>query len=317
LLAGAAGLCLARPAAAQQLRLPRLACLSAASMADPVAFVHLRRYLGALGWHDGQNLVLEEHHGNGDAAAVPRMAAAIVAGRPDAIVVTGVTETRAVTALTAATPVVFLQVVDPVMLGVVASLARPGGNVTGVAASGQLLWGKRMEILRELLPPERRRLAVLANAGNPSHARNLEDVARQAPAHGFAPEVLPISQPEDLSRVLAAASSYDAMLVPHDFVLFPRRRQVAGFAAAAGLPAIYENRFSPMVGGMASYGADLRDNYRQGAIYVDRILRGARPADLPVVQPERVELVLNARAIAALGLAATPLLLARADEVIE
>jgi putative ABC transport system substrate-binding protein len=120
-----------------------------------------------------------------------------------------------------------------------------------------------------------------------------------------------------MPAVLAEAAQDHAMLVPHDFILFPARRRVVAFAAEARLPAVYENRFSPEVGGMASYGADLRENYRQGAQYVDRLLRGARVEDLPVVQPNRVELVINLAAVTALGLSAPPILLARADEVIE
>ncbi|MCC7284110.1 MAG: ABC transporter substrate-binding protein [Acetobacteraceae bacterium] len=283
---------------------------------DPVAFVHLRRYLAALGWRDGETVLLDEHHAQGDAGAVPRLADAIASSVPAVVVVTGITEARAVMAATAV-PVVFLQVVDPVRLGVVASFARPGGNVTGVAASGEMLWGKRIEILRELLPARRTRLAVLSNSANPSHGRNLADIAMHAPRYGFVPDTFPIGRLDGLDTVLASAAGHDAMLVPHDFVLFPNRRGVVAFAAAAQLPAIYENRFSPMVGGMASYGADLRDNYRQGAIYVDRILRGAHPSDLPVVQPTRVELVANVAAVTALGLSIPVSLLARADEVFE
>lgn len=298
-------------------RLPRLGLISAASADDPVAFVHLRRYLAALGWRADETVQIEERHGNGEGGAAPRLAAEILATQPDVIVVTGATEARAAAQATSRIPILFLQVVDPVALGLVASLARPRGNVTGAAASSQLLWGKRLEMLAELLPPERRRLAVLTNPTNPAHARNLTDIVEQAPRLGFSARVLPLARPSDMLALLAEAAREHAMLVPHDFILFPARRRVVAFAAEARLPAIYENRFSPEIGGMASYGADLRENFRQGAVYVDRLLRGARVDDLPVVQPNRVELVINLPAIAALGLTAPPLLLARADEVIE
>jgi putative ABC transport system substrate-binding protein len=176
---------------------------------------------------------------------------------------------------------------------------------------------ERLEVLAELLPADRRRLAVLNNPSNPAHARNLTDIAEQAPRLGFTPRVLNLTTPAAMPAVLAEAAQDHAMLVPHDFILFPARRRVVTFAAEARLPAVYENRFSPEVGGMASYGADLRENYRQGAQYVDRLLRGARVEDLPVVQPNRVELVINLAAVTALGLSAPPMLLARADEVIE
>jgi putative ABC transport system substrate-binding protein len=240
-----------------------------------------------------------------------------MATQPDVIVVTGSTEARAAQQATRRIPIVFLQVVDPVALGLVASLARPGGNVTGAAASGQMLWGKRLELLAMLLPEDRRRLAVLTNPTNFAHTRNLADIAEQAPAYGFLPRVLELSRREAMDAVLGEAAREHAVLVPHDFILFPARRQVAAFAAAARLPAVYENRFSPEIGGMASYGADLRENFRQGAQYVDRLLRGARVEDLPVVQPNRVELVINLASVTALGLSAPPMLLARADEVIE
>ena len=298
-------------------RLPRLGMISAASADDPVAFVYLRRYLATLGWRHGETLHIEARNGNGEPGVSPRLAAEILATQPDVIVVTGSTEARAVQQATRRIPIVFLQVVDPVALGLVASLARPGGNVTGAAASGQMLWGKRLEVLAELLPADRRRLAVLNNPSNPAHARNLTDIAEQAPRLGFTPRVLNLTTPAAMPAVLAEAAQDHAMLVPHDFILFPARRRVVAFAAEARLPAVYENRFSPEVGGMASYGADLRENYRQGAQYVDRLLRGARVEDLPVVQPNRVELVINLAAVTALGLSAPPRLLARADEVIE
>jgi putative ABC transport system substrate-binding protein len=319
LIGAAAGLAAPCPALAQPrpARLPRLGMISAAFASEPVAFTHVRRELAALGWRHGETIQIEERHGNGEPGAEPRLAAEIMATQPDVIVVTGTTETRAAQQATRRIPIVFLQVVDPVALGLVASLARPGGNVTGAAASGQMLWGKRLEILAELLPPERRRVAVLNNPANPAHARNLVDIAEQAPRLGFTPRVLNLATPAAMAEVLAEAAQENAMLVPHDVILFPARRRVVAFAAQARLPAVYENRFSTEIGGMASYGADLRDNFRQGAIYVDRLLRGAQPGDLPVVQPNRVELVINVAALTALGLNAPPLLLARADEVIE
>lgn len=308
---------LPRPARAQPRR-PRIGMLSAAQASDPVAFVHVRRYLDALGWRHGETCEIAERHGSGNFAAVPALAAELVAWQPDILVVTGTTEVRAARVAAAGRlPIVFLQVADPVGTGLVASLARPGGELTGAATTAQLLWGKRLEMLRELLPAGRREVALIENRGNPTQSRNRPDVLAQAARLGLGVRVVPLSDNAGMAAALAEAARADAVLVPHDWVLFPRRREVVAWAAAARLPAVYENRFSPMIGGMASYGADLRENYRVGASYVDRILRGARPADLPVVLPTRFELVLNLAAIAELGLTVPPTLLARADEVIE
>ncbi len=305
-------------ARAQAPRRARIGFLSASSTEDPAAPVFLRRYLAALGWREGDTLTIEDRYSMGDTTATPRLAAELVALRPEVIVVTGGSETRAVTALTRDIPVVFLQVVDPVGLGFVQTLARPGGNLTGAAAAGQLLFGKRIELLRELLAPTPvRRVAMLANPGNPITARGAGEFTRQAAQLGVEPHTIPVSRRADIAGAVAAAAGVDAVLVQHDFVLFPARREVAVLLNAARRPAIFENRFSPLVGGLCSYGADLRDNFRQGAIYVDRILRGAKPTDLPVVLPSRVEFVVNVTTAAALGLTVAPGLLARVDEVIE
>ncbi len=305
------------PAGAQARR-PRIGMLSAAQASDPVAFVHLRRYLAALGWRNGETCEIAERHGNGNFASVPALAAELVAWQPDVLVVTGGTEVRAAQAAAGGrVPIVFLQVVDPVGSRLVTSLARPGGMLTGAATTAQLLWGKRLELLHDLLPAGRREVALFENRGNPVHMRNRQEVAAQAARLGFGVRAVPFTGNEGMAGALEEAARADAVLVPHDWVLFPRRREVVAWAAAARLPAVYENRFSPMIGGMASYGADLRENYRIGAGYVDRILRGTPPADLPVVLPTRLELVLNLGAIAELGLIVPPTLLARADEVIE
>jgi putative tryptophan/tyrosine transport system substrate-binding protein len=305
-------------ALAQGVRRPRIGMLSAAQASDPVAFIHVRRYLAALGWRDGATCDILERHGRGVLAAVPALAADLVEWQADILLVTGYTEVGAARAAASGRiPIVFLQVADPVGTGLVASLARPGGTITGAATTAQLLWGKRIEMLDELLPPTRRDLALLHNPGNPTQARNLPDVEAHAARIGFRSRVVVFRGNDTMPAALEDAARSDAMLVPHDWVLFPRRREVVAFAAAARVPAVYENRFSPMIGGMASYGADLRENYRIGATYVDRILRGALPADLPVVLPTRMELVLNLAAIADLGLTVAPTLLARADEVIE
>lgn len=312
------GLLLAPGIARAQARRPRIGMLSAAQASDPVAFVHLRRYLQALGWRDGVSCDIAERYGSGSFATLPALAQELIAWQPDILVVTGTTEVRAVLEASGGRlPIIFLQVADPVGTGLVASLARPGGNITGAATTAQLLWGKRLDVLDEVLPAGPREVALLENPTNPTQRRNRPDVEAHAARLGFVLRVVPIASNEGMGAALAVAGRAQAVLVPHDWVLFPRRREVVAWAAAARIPAVYENRFSPMIGGMASYGADLRENYRVGATYVDRILRGAQPADLPVVLPTRLELVLNLGAMADLGLTVPPTLLARADEVLE
>lgn len=314
----AAPLAAPAPALAQAPRRPRIGMLSAAQERDNIAFNSVARYLVALGWRDGLNCDMALKSSNGDIAALSALAAELMAWQPDLIVVTGLTEVRAAQVASAGRiPIVFLQVPDPVGSRIVASLARPGGNITGAASTAELLWGKRLEVLRELLPTGQREVALFENPGNPTQIRSRPDVLAQAERLGFVIRVVPVLDNAGMTAALAAAGGTEAALVPHDWVLFPRRREVVEWAAAMRIPAVYENRFSPMVGGMASYGADLRENFRLGASYVDRILRGARPADLPVVLPTRFELVLNLTAIGDLGLSVPPTLLARADEVFE
>jgi len=273
-----AALALPAIARAQAPRRARIGFLSASTREDPAAPVYLRRFLAALGWREGETLIIEDRYSLGDATATPRLAAKLVALRPDVIVTTGGSETRAMAAATRDIPVVFLQVVDPVGSGLVDSLARPGGNLTGAAAGGELLFGKRIELLRELLAPAPLpRVALLANPNNPITARGTPVFEQQAAQLGAAPRTIMVSRREDIAPAIAAAAEVEAVLVQHDFVMFPARREVAALLAAARKPAIFENRFSPMAGGLCSYGPDLRDNFRQGALYVDRILRGAGP----------------------------------------
>jgi putative ABC transport system substrate-binding protein len=303
---------------AQAPRLRRIGFLSSATKTGAVAYPTFVRFLAALGWREGDTIQIDDRHAGGDTNLTSRLAAEIVAGQPELIVVTGVTEARAAAAATSDIPIVFMQVPDPVGLGIVSSLARPGGNITGVASVGQFLGGKRIEILVELLGQRLRRLGFLANPANPvATSRGFEDIKNSAGRHGLEASLIEVSRVEDLEPAFEKAARQDAILVQHDFVLFPLRPRVVELAAAARVPAVYENRFSPVIGGLASYGVDLRENFRQGAIYADQVLRGARPTDLPVLQSSRVELVVNIAAAVGLGLAIPSSLLARADEIVE
>ena len=281
------------------------------------SFDILKTALHELGWRDGETLEIEQRWAAGDFASLPRLAGALVALGPDILVATGATETRSLQSITQSIPIVFLIVADPLSSGIVESIARPNKNVTGFTQAPQFLWGKRLELLKELLGRQPRRLAWLANSGNTGSVDNWMDAQKAAAAIGADVVQIAVSKPDELATAFETLNNPDALLVPYDFLFSTLRRRIAELAAAKQLPAVYENRSHVLAGGLMSYGGDLRENYRQAAGYVDRILKGARPADLPVVSPSRFELVLNKNAAKALGIEIPPTLLAQADEVIE
>ena len=278
----------------------------------------LRAALREYGWRAGENLLIEERFAEGDSARLPRLARELVAQRPDVLACTGTTETRALQAATGTIPVVFLQVaVDPVAAGFVQSIVRPGQNITGFTQAPQFLWSKRIALLTDVLGRAPRRLAWLGNPGNTTTAMSWAD-ARSAAAQSKSDVIrVDAGGPADFERAFEVVKGRDALLVAFDFLFAVERRRIAELAARHRLPAIYENRMQVLGGGLMSYGADLRENYRQGAGYVHRILNGAGAGDLPVVQPSRFEFVLNMKVARALGLNITPALLARTDEVVD
>ena len=215
-------------------------------------------------------------------------------------------------------PIVFLVGDDPVRLGLVASLARPGGNMTGVNFVTGELGAKRLELLRELVPAATR-VAVLVNPTNPASETTLRDVVPASRAMGLQIQVLNAGTSGEISAGFATLvrDRPDALFVGGDALFTGRRVQLTTLAARHAIPAIYSTREFAEVGGLMSYGSSLTDGYRQVGVYTGRILKGAKPADLPVVQASKFELVINAETARALGLEVPPMLLARADEVIE
>jgi putative ABC transport system substrate-binding protein len=277
----------------------------------------LKASLRDLGWRAGETIEFEERWADGDFSRLPRLASELVMLSPDVIVATGSSETSSLHAATRDIPVVFIQVADPVSLGVVASIARPGGNITGLAQGPQILWSKRLGLLTELLGRLPHRLAWLGNPRNAGSEANWTDAKDATAQAGVDLARIDVSRADELDKAFMAVKDSDALLVQWDFLFAVLRNRIAELAAQTRVPAIYENRTQVLAGGLMSYGGDLRENYRQGAVYVDRILKGARPADLPVIQASRFELVLNKGAAKALGLAIPDSLIARADEVIE
>jgi putative ABC transport system substrate-binding protein len=271
-----------------------------------------------LGYIEGQNIVIEYRWADWASDRLAAFAADLVQLKADLIVSTGGSAPAvAVKQATAAIPIVFVAG-DPVGYGLVSSLSRPGGNVTGVNILTAELNAKRLDLLKEALPGASR-VGILANPEPPAYRvarRNLEGAARSL---GMRLYIRDVEAPDDLDRAFAdmRKERVDALLVMNDPLLFAQRGRIAGLATKSYLPGIYEWREFSEVGGLMSYGADLAELYRRAASYVDKILKGAKPADLPIEQPTKFELVVNLKTAKALGLTVPQSILIRADEVIQ
>jgi putative ABC transport system substrate-binding protein len=231
-----------------------------------------------------------------------------------AIAAAAVAATRAMPA----TPIVSATLIDPIRLGLVASHNRPGGKVTGILFTLEGLIGKQLELARELRPGASR-IGMLVNMRNPGNEAQVRDAEASAPALGVTLAVIEVRTPDDIASAFERASRArsEFMLVLSDLIFATERRRIAELAIAAGLPTMYGLREFAEAGGFVSYGIHLRENWRRAAYFVDRILKGTNPADLPVEVPTRYELIINLKTAKALGLDVPPILLTRADEVIE
>jgi putative tryptophan/tyrosine transport system substrate-binding protein len=318
LLGGAAA---AWPLAARaQQGMPVIGYLGAASPHTGVQIVAaLRQSLAEAGYVEGRNVVIEPHWAEGQYDRLPAMAAEMVRRQVSVIVATGGTAAAlAAKAATTTIPLVFSVTDDPVALGLVASLARPGGNATGVTFLLAELGAKQLGLLRELVPTATR-IGLLVNPNNSTSKVQTSDVVAAASAVGATIDVVRAGDSREIETAFVALvrNSADALLVGTDPFLFSRRVQLATLAARHAIPAIYPVRENAEVGGLMSYGTSLTEVYRQVGAYTVRILKGAKPADLPVVRSTKFELVINLPTARALGLGVPPMLLARADEVIE
>jgi len=278
-----------------------------------------RRGLKEAGFAEGENLTVEYRWAYNQIHQLPELAADLVRRQVTLIAATGVAATSAAKAASATIPIVFSTGADPVKLGLVASLNRPGGNVTGISFSNSELVAKRLGLLRELVPAAARVAVLVSPANAPITETTLRDVQSAARALGLQIRVLNA----DTSREIDAAfSSFererpDALFVGPGPFFVERRIQLALFASRHAVPATYSTRDFVEAGGLMSYGGSLTDAYHQVGVYVGRILKGTKPADLPVVQASKFEFVINLLAARALGLEVPPTLLALADEVIE
>jgi putative ABC transport system substrate-binding protein len=287
---------------------------SPAGMSHLVAAFVLR--LRELGWIEGRNIAIEHRWWEGRSERATEVAAELVRLKVDIIVAGGTTSVVAAKEATSLIPIVFVAG-DPVGTGLVASLARPGGNVTGVSNQSTDIAAKRLELLREVVPGLHR-LAILANIASPASVLEMREVQDAARALGLEVTILEVRKAEDISRDFKAIKgSADALLVTADPLINTNRIRINTLAIGARLPTMYNFRDSVEMAGLMSYGPNLPDLFRRVADYVDKILRGTKPSDLPVEQPTKFDFVINLITAQALGLEVPATLLARADEVIE
>jgi putative tryptophan/tyrosine transport system substrate-binding protein len=319
LLGGAAA---ARPLAAraQQPAVPVIGFLHPTSSdAFPDRLRGFRQGLKETGFVEGENVMITYRFAENQIDRLPAMTGELVASRVAVIVAANSPPALAAKAATTTIPIVFISPEDPVRLGLVASLAKPGGNLSGINLLSGELAAKRLDLLRELVPGAAR-VAVLVNPANPSTTETtLRDVEAAARTMGLQIQVLKAGTSHEIDAAFAtlARERSDAMFVGNDPFFTSRRVQLAILAAHQSTPSTYGTREFAEVGGLMSYGANIPDGWRQAGAYVGRILKGAKPAELPVVQSTKFELVIHAQTAKTLGLTVPPSLLAVADEVIE
>jgi putative ABC transport system substrate-binding protein len=306
-------------ARAQQPAMPVIGYLSALSRAAVLGHTAMfHRGLGEAGFAEGRNVSIEYRFADGHYDRLPAMATELVGRQVNLIVAQSPPAALAAKAATTAIPIVFAVGLDPVVAGLVASFNRPGGNATGVALIPGPLVQKRLELIRELVP-KAANVVLLVNPGSPEAAVEVRDIQAGAPASRLQVRVLNATTAGELDAAFAALSERrpDALLIGGDPFFVDRRQDIVARIARLALPTIYPFRQFPEAGGLISYGVNLVNNYRQVGIYTGRILQGAKPADLPVMQPTVLELIINLKTAKELGVDIPPILHARSDEVIE
>jgi putative ABC transport system substrate-binding protein len=296
-----------------------LSPLAAMSPGQTALLDALRDELRTLGYAEGRNLFLERKYAESRLERLPELAGELVRAPVDLIVTVGSQASRAAKGATSSVPIVMVGVADPVEIGLVTSLARPGGNVTGLAFNtGQQIYAKHLELLREIVPGLAL-VAVVIDPRSPVYGTNRRELGAAASSLGLKLLIHEVREPVDVERAFAEMPGQRAgavFVVPNPFV-YGQRRQILDLAARQRLPGAYGFREFADDGGLVYYGTDLPAMWRRAAVFVDKILKGTRPAALPVEQPTKFELVLNLRTARSLGLALPPGLLSRADHVIE
>jgi putative ABC transport system substrate-binding protein len=319
----AAGALLAAPLAAeaqQPAKLPRIGYLMFNSaVTGRHVLIAFRQTMRELGWIDGQNIVIETRFADGEVNRLPALAGELLLLNVDLIVAGSSAVTRASKSATTTVPIVMLASADAVGEGFVASLAHPGGNITGMTfLAGPEIAGKQLELLREIAPADSR-VAVLMNPRNGSHAAFAAELKTAARKLGAQMQPVRAASPNQLEDAFAAMAKERAaaLLVLTDAMFFGQRQRIADLARSGAVPTMYSQREFVDVGGLISYGPSLIDMTRRAAKHVDKILRGAKPNDVPIEQPTKFELEINMKTAKALGLTIPQSLLSRADEVIQ
>ena len=305
--------------AQQPKKVPRIGYLLVQSRSTASPRIEpFREGLRELGYVEGKNIVIEWRGADGRDDRLPALVAELLRLKVDIIVTTGRIPTRAAKEASSTIPIVMTQDSDPVANGFVASLARPGGNITGLSTLAPELSGKRLELLKEIIP-KLSHVAVFGTSTTPGNAQILREVELAAGAFGVKLQYLDVLSPKDIETAFRAASkgrAEAALIMLAGGVALPHRAEIVDLAEKSRLPAIHLSSMYVDAGGLMSYGANLADLDRRAATYVDKILKGAKPADLPVEQPTKFELIINLKAAKQIGLTIPPNVLARADKVI-
>jgi putative ABC transport system substrate-binding protein len=308
------------PAEAQHsTKVPRIGFLAGVSPSAISARLEaFRQGLHQLGYIDGKNVVIESRYADGNLDLLPALVAELVRLKVSAIVTGGPPGTRAAKQATSTMPIVMGFDSDPVGNGFVASLARPGGNITGLSALSLEISGKQMELLKEIIP-QLSRVAVIGSSTEPANARTLKETEFAAGLFGLRLQNLDIRDSKDIESALRSATKgrADAALVLPSAFAFAERRQFVTLAAKSRLPVMYQDSEFVEQGGLITYGVSITDLFRRAATYVDKILKGTKPGDLPVEQPTKFELVINLKTAKALNLTIPQSVLFRADKVIK
>ncbi len=305
--------------AQQAKKIPRIGFLGVVSASAAARRIEaFRQGLRELGYVEGKNIVIEYRHAEGKLERLPALATELVRLKVDIIITRGPPATRSAKEATVTIPIVMAFDSDPVASGFVASLARPGGNITGLSSLSPEISGKQLELLKEIIP-RLSRVAVLGTSTIPGNAQMLRETELAAGAFGVQLQYLDVQTPKEIETAFRAATKgrADAILLLNSPVLLAERTQVVDLAAKSRLPAIYPQSEYVEDGGLMIYGASITDLFRRAATYVDKILKGAKPADLPVEQPTKFELIISLKAAKQIGLTIPPNVLARADKVIK
>jgi putative ABC transport system substrate-binding protein len=300
-------------------KVPRIGYLALNPAANPHLHEAFRQGLRDLGYVEGRNLVIEYRDDEGKVERLPALAAELVSLKVDLIVAGAYQATLAAKNATKTIPIIMVAVADPVRIGLIASLVRPGGNITGLTLlAGTEMIGKHLELLKEAVP-NLSRVAVLSNPANPMHVLRLREVEVAGRSLRVQLQILKAQGPEEFDSAFAAMTREraGALYVVGDPMFVSHRRRLAELAAKSRLPAVYELKDHAEAGGLMVYGPSTVDMFRRAATYVDKILKGAKPGDLPVEQPTKFDLTINLKTAKALGLTIPQSLLLRADQVIE